>query len=205
MLHASWPLSTLTVTKDRLDLNASLIGTYSFMPDQVISIEPYGGIPLIGRGIRINHTVLNYNESVIFFSFKDPKEIIEQIRGTGFLDQTSSTISNDVKNEVMERQKQGRFPIKVPVAVTIIVIWILLFFIDGINYLRNEQNPFPFGNGVLISIGFILILSTLTLFSSGFRKFVLKEGRDIKEVNRFLYFLILICGFTLMVLLFAQR
>jgi len=48
MLHAVWPFATLTVTNERLDLNASLIGTYSFTADQIISIEPYGQI-LLGR------------------------------------------------------------------------------------------------------------------------------------------------------------
>jgi len=41
MLHASWPFATLTVTNERLDLNASLIGTYSFTADQLFH-EPYG-------------------------------------------------------------------------------------------------------------------------------------------------------------------
>jgi len=205
LLHAGWPFSRLTVTKDRLDLSASLIGTFSFTRDQIISIEPCGVIPMINRGIRIHHTVVNYSERIIFSCAMAPEKIIEEIRNTGFLDQPPSAINPQLKSQVMEQQKQGGFPIRVPVAVSIVVIWITLFFIDGINYLRNEQNPFPFGNGILMAIGFLLIVSTLTLFSKDFRKLILKEGRNIKEINRFLYFLILLCGFMLMIILISQR
>ncbi|MBS1599702.1 MAG: hypothetical protein JST75_15860 [Bacteroidetes bacterium] len=205
LLHASWPFSRLTVTKDRLDLSASLIGTFSFTRDQIISIEPCGVIPLLNRGIRINHTVVNYNERIIFTCGMAPEKIIEKIRESGFMDQPASAIDPQIKNDVMEQQKQGGFPIKVPVAISVVVIWITLFFIDGINYLRNEQNPFPFGKGILLAIGFLLIVSTLTLFSRGFQKMILKDVRDIKEVNRFLYFVIMLCGFMLIVIFISQR
>src|SRR5882724_672079 len=205
MLHASWPFATLTVTNERLDLNASLIGTYSFTPDQIISIEPYGQILLGSWGIRINHTVTNYNEIVIFSAFKDPNEIIAEIKKTGFLDRASSTINQEVKAEVLERQKQGRFPIRVSVAITIALVWIVLVFVDIIRGFQNEGNGFPYGNGILIAIGFLLIVSTLALFSKDFRKYILKEGRDIKEIDKFLYFLILFCGFMLVAMVLARK
>jgi len=202
MLHASWPFATLTVTNERLDLNASLIGTYSFTADQIISIEPYGQILLGGRGIRINHTVTNYNEKVIFSAFKDPNEIIAEIRKTGFLD---SKINNEVKNQVIERQKQGRFPIRLPIAIGIILIWNILFIIDFVDFFKDRKPGLPLANGALMAIGFVLIISTLTLFSKNFSKFILKEGRDIKEIDKFLYFIILLCGFMLFVMLMIRQ
>ncbi len=204
MLHAGWPMSSLTVTKDRLDINASLIGTYSFTPDQVVSIEPFGQIPLT-KGVKINHTVLTYNEKIIFFSFKDPNEIIDEIKKTGFLDRRSFAISNEVKEQVMEKQRQPRFPIRISGVVTVLLIWILFFLLDAVGLIKSKHGPLPLGNGALMAIGFLLIVSTLTLFSKEFRKFVLKEGRDVKEINRFLYLLILMCGFILFMILLVQQ
>jgi len=68
MANATWPFATLKANKDRLELNATIIGTLVFKPNDIISIEPYGLIPFIGRGIRINHRVDKYKSKVIFWT-----------------------------------------------------------------------------------------------------------------------------------------
>jgi hypothetical protein len=88
MTNATWPLATLIVTKDKLILKAFMVGKYSFSKEDVISIEPYYDIPFIGRGIKINHKVIQYKGKVIFWSFKNPTEIINDIMLVGFLNNT---------------------------------------------------------------------------------------------------------------------
>ena len=39
----------IIVNKDRLELNASIIGNLVFQPSDIISIEPYSMIPIIGQ------------------------------------------------------------------------------------------------------------------------------------------------------------
>ena len=71
--NATYPFANLYVDKEILKLNASIIGNLIFEPKDIISIEPYVSIPLIGQGIKINHRVEKYNSKVIFWTFKRPK------------------------------------------------------------------------------------------------------------------------------------
>ena len=48
--------------RDQLELNATLIGRYTFTPAQIIAIEKYTTTPLLGWGIRIKHNVASYPE-----------------------------------------------------------------------------------------------------------------------------------------------
>lgn len=66
MARANMPFATLNVTVNKLELNASIIGTLVFQPKDIISIEPYG--IFAGQGIKINHTVSGYNKKVIFWT-----------------------------------------------------------------------------------------------------------------------------------------
>ena len=195
MANATWPFASLQVTKDRLELNATIIGNLVFRPSDIISIEPYSGF--ISNGLKINHNVPKYNEKVIFWTFKNTNEVINQIRQTGFLDNISNTESLTDDNIIMERQKQGGFPIKIPFAIVVIVVWNILFLFDFLEFFKGNSEGLPLGNGVKMALGFVLVTSILTLISSGFRKIVLKEGRELKDISKFLYFIIFICAFML--------
>ena len=195
--NATWPFATLKVNKNRLDLNTGIIGNLSFSPRDIISIEPYFMIPIIGQGIKINHRVSKYSKKVIFWTFKNPNDVINQIKQTGFLNNISDS-DNSTNNEIIkERQKQGGFPFKTPFAITVVVIWNILFLIDFINFSKNNEK-IPFGNGVIMALSFILIISILILVSNQFRKIVLKKGRELKDISRFLYFIIIIAVFMLL-------
>lgn len=85
MTNASYPLATLKVNQDRLELKAALIGKLTFQAVDIISIEPYILIPFIGQGIKIKHNVASYKKQVIFWTFKNPKMLIKQIEATGFI------------------------------------------------------------------------------------------------------------------------
>jgi hypothetical protein len=197
MANATWPFASLKVDKDRLDLNATIVGNLIFKPDDIISIEPYYMIPIIGQGIKINHRIPKYKNKVIFWTFKNPNEVINQIRQTGFLDNTSNPDSLPDNKIIEERQKQGGFPIKIPFAIAVVVIWNILFLLDFLDFFNGNTEGMPLGDGVKMALGFVLITSILTLISSGFRKIVLKEGRELKDISKFLYFIIFICAFML--------
>jgi len=59
--NATIPFATLKVNRDRLELNASIIGNLTFHSSDIVSIEPYTSIPVIGQGLKINHKVSTYN------------------------------------------------------------------------------------------------------------------------------------------------
>src|SRR5690554_6224541 len=130
MANATWPFASLKVTNDRLDLNATIVGNLVFKPEDIISIEPYYMIPIIGQGIKINHRLPKYKEKVIFWTFKNPNEVIGQIKQTGFFPNTLTTDRKDDSEIIAGRQKQGGFPVKIPFAIGIVFIWNILFIMD---------------------------------------------------------------------------
>ena len=76
-VNASWPFARLTVSADKLAL-ASL-GTYEFSPLQVVSVEPYGSIPLLSSGIRIIHNRADYPEKIIFWCMGNRSRVLAEI------------------------------------------------------------------------------------------------------------------------------
>ncbi|WP_374163850.1 hypothetical protein [Arcticibacter sp. MXS-1] len=191
--NVTWPFAQLKVNSNRLELSASIIGDFIFGPSDVILIEPYQVLPLIGQGIRIRHKVGKYDEKIIFWTFQDPAELIIKIWETGFL--TPGSIPAPVESiepEVMEKQAQGGFPIKKSIAVGVVVVWNLLFLIDLIVFLSSGKAGRPLGYGALSALGMVIAISVALLWSSGVREMILKPGRDIEGMKRFLYFIIAI-------------
>lgn len=109
--NATIPFATLKVNKNSLELNASFVGKLTFQPSEIISIEPYVMIPILGQGIKIKHNVSTYNEKVIFWTFKDPNSVIKEIQEMGFLNNENSSTQKNKRTKV-EKQIKGGFPIK---------------------------------------------------------------------------------------------
>lgn len=201
MANATWPFASLKVTKDRLDLNATIVGNLVFKPEDIISIEPYYMIPIIGQGIKINHRIPNYKKEVIFWTFKDPYNVIRQIKQTGFFDNTLTTDRQNDAEIIAERQKQGGFPVRIPFAIGIVAIWNILFIMDFLSFLKGDSEGIPLGNGATVALAIVFLSCLLTLVSKDFRKIVLKEGRELSDISRFLYFLMFISGVMMISLL----
>ena len=192
--NATYPFANLFVDKNVLKINASTVSNLVFQPQDIISIEPYTIIPIVGQGIKINHRRENYKPKVIFWTFKNPNFVINEIKKVGFLGNINSKISFADK-EIIKRQEQGGFPIKKSVAIIFLVLWNILFLSDFLPFfLQNKEEGIPIGNGVKTAIGLLLATSILTLISDGFRKVILKEGRDFNDIKKFVYFVILVSG-----------
>ena len=192
--NATYPFANLFVDKNVLKINASTVSNLVFQPQDIISIEPYTIIPIVGQGIKINHRIENYKPKVIFWTFKNPNFVINEIKKVGFLGDINSKISFADK-EIIKRQEQGGFPIKKSVAIIFLVLWNILFLSDFLPFfLQNKAEGIPIGNGVKTAIGLLLATSILTLISDGFRKVILKEGRDFNDIKKFVYFVILVSG-----------
>jgi len=199
MANASYPFADLYVDKEILKINASIVGNLMFQPKDIISIETYTLIPLIGQGIKINHRIENYNPKVIFWTFKDPNFVIGEIKKTGFLENLDSEISSS-DLEVIRKQKEGGFPLKKSVAVIFIVAWNLLFLSDIISFfLKAETEGSPIGIGINLAVGLIFVSSILAIVSEKFRKIILKENRNFEDIKKFAYFIALISGIMFIV------
>ncbi len=191
--NVTWPFASLHVTETELILNATIVGKLIFTPSDIKSIEVFDYLPFIGQGIKINHHVESYKNHVVFWTFKNPVALIQEIKKTGFLDhQTKSSTENSFK--ISEMQKTGGFPLKLTFAIAVIVLWNLLSFIDMKALIQDGKLLVGFGKGFLLSTGVILLTSLLMLISPGFQKVALKEGREIKDFSKFIYFIMLIVG-----------
>lgn len=200
---ATWPFATLKVDKNKLELNASIIGNLIFRPQDIISITPYSSF--ISSGLKINHRVSNYKSEVIFWALGDePTSLINQIKQTGFFENINSSSIED-NQLIIDRQKSGSFPIKKTVAIFFAVIWNTLLFYDFVCFITSGGKGSPLGNGAIIAFGTILLTSTLLIISKDFCRIVLKEGRTVKDVNRFLYMLMFISVFVLTIIWTLKR
>ena len=85
-INTTLPLATLHVTKSQLSLNSSIDGDLIFKAEDIISIEPFFAIPKLIHGIKINHCLSEYNNDIIFYTFKNPNELIKKIIKIGFWD-----------------------------------------------------------------------------------------------------------------------
>jgi hypothetical protein len=197
MANASFPFATLKVNKDRLELNASIVGNLTFQASDIISIEPYTMIPILGQGIKINHKVSNYKERVIFWTFKDPNSVVRQIQETGFLNNQNMS-EQKIDRTIIEKQAQGGFPIKKGFAIGAVVVWNLLFLSDIISFFLGSKEGNPIGNGILAAIGLLFLTALLSLISADFRRLILKDGRDLSDIKKFAIFAMIISGFMLL-------
>jgi len=198
MMNATWPFAKLLVNKNELRLNASIIGNLSFTPPDIISIEPYTSIPLLGRGIRIYHNVESYSPKVIFWTFSDPGVLIMRIKQTGFINNTVVP-SNNLKEQIGAIRQKSVFPIRIPATIIIVVVWNLLFLHDEFGLLTGKSNIPQFGIGVQLALAMVFLTCILTLISNSFRSLILKADRDIKEIKSFIYFLMFVTGIMLLI------
>lgn len=194
MANASYPFADLYVDKDVLKINASIVGNLVFQPKDIIELKAYRSFPIIGNGIKVIHRIEKYNQDVIFWTFKNPNHVLNEIEKTGFLNNTDGNLS-DSDLEIIKRQNQGGFPIKKPVVIFFVIVWNLLLLSAFIpSFLNSNPTGFHFGIGVNIALGLVFLTSILLVISKNFRKLILKEGREFEDIKKFIYFIILLSG-----------
>jgi hypothetical protein len=193
MFNATWPFATLKVNSSKLELSTGFMGNFVFRSEDISSIEPYGLIPFLGRGIKINHHVKTYNQKIIFWTFGSPHSLIEEIHETTFFDKKKSTIESS-PSETKEQQTSNGLPIKTPIAIAIVIIWNVLLLGDFIIFFKEGTTGSPLGYGTVLATGMIFTITFLLLSSKWARKLILKEGYQIYGLKRSLYFIMVISG-----------
>lgn len=134
---------------------------------------------------------------MIFWTFKDPNSVVQQIKETGFLNNQNST-EQIIDRAIIEKQAKGGFPIKKGFAIGAIVVWNLLFLTDFIPFFLGKTDGFPIGNGVLAAVGLLFLTALLSLISADFRRLIMKEGRELNDIKKFSIFAMIISGFMLL-------
>ncbi len=180
-LNASWPFATLKVS--RSELRVSSFGSYDFSQSQVVSIEPYGSIPFLSSGVRINHNRVDYPVTIIFWCVGNRAKVLSAIQDAGFLPSGKASA------------RAPGFPIRWSVVVAVIVLWNLLFLLDG-SVLRPRSSPGPLALVALLSV---FAIATATRLSAEVQRVFLREGHHVGEIKSFLLLLQLVTGFISLV------
>src|SRR5262245_12783366 len=160
-VNASWPLARLGATSDRLTIEVSLLGSYTFTPEQVSAVERYVLIPVLAWGVRIRHRAPNCPERIIFWSLGDPDSVLRGIRDTGFVPAALVSIS-PVRRGI---------PVRWSAIIGAIIVWNALFtllFIGG-----GHRGPTP--NWLMVVPLFAAFgLSVATLISPSLQRLIMK-------------------------------
>ncbi len=184
--NATWPLAQLLATPDKLTLSIRLLGTYSFTPDQVLSVERYVLIPVLGWGIQIHHNNADCPQHVIFWCLGSPDKVLQGISNSNFLPIASgSTLP-----------RRNGIAIRWSAIVIAVALWNALFFLNSIHASRVPPHPGPF---VLAPLLFAFALFVGTLTSPRLQGIILKPGRSIGEIRPFLRLLAFISGLLLVI------
>lgn len=184
-MNATWPFARLQVGPRSLVLNATLLGRYEFSPDQVVGIEKYTFIPILGWGIRISHNVMDYPKKIVFWCLGHPDSLIRRIHDSGF-----------VARGVMDETVVNRgFPVRWQAIIAIVILWNVLLGLD--MHGDNPSRP-----GILtLSALLLLFLGSVGIWRVDFlRCIIMKPGRSPQEIKAWLYLLAFISG--LMCILF---
>lgn len=193
-VNYTWPLATLDCDANQICVTTSMFGLfetgrYRLTRDQVVSIAPYGIIPVLGDGIRIRHTASDVPEKIIFWC--NPDSTLKAIANAGFT-------SGGRADEASSGGKARGFPLRIVPIVVVVAIWnaliILQVFGDG------SPNAFP-GPFTLAAVAFLFGTAVTALRLPGFQTLLMKPGRSFEEVRP--VFLLLTVISSLMLLVFT--
>ena len=177
-VSASWPLATLTANATSLAL-ASL-GTYTFAPSDIVSLEPYGSIPFLSSGIQIQHNRKDYPKTVIFWCVGRSRErVLEEIADTGFR----------AVGQPIARAPGIAF--RWSTILIAIILWNALFLLDRSATGRQPHQPGPF---IPIALMLAFVAATATRVWIPFQRLVLRKGHEVSEVKSFLVLLQIVTG-----------
>ncbi len=163
-MKGSWPLAELEVEASSLRIRGFLLGDHRFQPEDVLSFEPAGIIPILGRGIRVVHRRDDIPKTVVFYHFLGPSGLVDRIGREGFRP------AGRALGPLREHEADGN-PFKRSVAIGGVIAWNVLFLADIV------RGVFP-GVGILVALWGGALSAILTLTNARFRARVLREGHS---------------------------
>jgi hypothetical protein len=99
--NATIPLAKLTVSQSEIELSVPIFrplieSHYLFPAKDVTAVKRYVLIPFLGWGIQIKHCIHKYPEHVVFWTFRNPNQLLEAILKTGFRAEAQKAVQPDI-------------------------------------------------------------------------------------------------------------
>ncbi|RMG72203.1 MAG: hypothetical protein D6722_05825 [Bacteroidetes bacterium] len=181
-MNATWPFAKLRARADLLTLQVNLLGTFHFQPSEVVALQPYTQIPVLGEGVRIVHRKAGYKQKIIFWTFGNPRAVIAAIEATGF---RAGGVDGDLDPATLQalQQQEGQ-PFRPGALLLLFALWLVPFFgfVSGLAPGELPGGPVP-----ALAFAVMPLFSLLCLSVPGFARRVLKPGRTIEEVRLVLW------------------
>jgi len=169
---ASWPLAKLRISRGELVLSIGMLGEYRFKPGDVVAVEQVGVVPIIGRGVRIEHRREDVAERVIFYSWGSPRRILDALERCGFQP------SADPHDMPVSRG----WPLRIPFVVGAGILWNLLFLIDR-PWERASDGEFVWGPGIFAALGLVFLGTQLIRTWTPLQRVALNGPRALERIE----------------------
>lgn len=190
-MNATWPLASLSVTRDELRIKAVLIPPYVFAPKDVVRIEPVGRIRYPASGLRIVHVRKDLPAKVVFWCTGSREQLAKDIVATGF------------KPAASERDLPVRsnMPFRWSFAIGVLLFWNVMFFLDlaGLQLLSGVPaselafaGRHPLGVLSLTATVLITLLALALPHAPALQRLALKPEHDVAEVKALLRLIVII-------------
>ena len=181
-VNATSPLATLSASSTKLAVSGLFVGSYAFEPNDVVTLEVFGSIPILARGLRIVHKRTDYPATVIFWPLRNPHRVIEDIRLAGFLPAASLPTVG----------KRSGMPFRWVAVMMFVLVWNGLFLLDGFVPWNEPRLLGPF---VQLALALVFAFTVAVQRSTIVQGWLLKPGRSILEVRPFVILLQVVSGF----------
>jgi hypothetical protein len=181
-INASWPFASLSAGPDGLTLRVLFFGAYAFRPEEVVKVERYTILPIVGWGVRIHHLKADYPEKMIFWCLGSPDSVLRGIESAGFQPKSPPGIVPSLRTS----------PVRWVTIVLGIILWNALIGFD----LWQTRRP---GLGAFVALSLVFFGSTAVWWLLPVRWAVMKPGRSPQEIRHWLNLLTLVSGFMLAV------
>ena len=168
-VNTSYPLVKLTCNRRRLALGS--LPTHEFTPEQVVSIRQHGSIPLIGKGLPIEHNRLDYPAQVVFLRIGSRQRVLDEIARVGF-----------IPSGVAVERARG-MPFRWTFAIACVLLWNIGFLVDVHGPFRRGDAVVPFGPGVVATLAALFVLATGIKASARLQRVALAPGHVVREVR----------------------
>lgn len=164
-MNATLPLATLSLSAHGLNLK-SVIGSFSFAPEDVVRVDRVMWFPLLASGVRIVHVREDIAERVIFWHLT-PGRVLSALSASGFTPKADAA-------EMPVR----RFPFRIPFLVGAVLLWNLIplaLDFDGENLVA--------GFGMLTTLGLAALTALSILLPTPMRRLALHDPNNVRRVT----------------------
>ncbi|MGM0934620.1 MAG: hypothetical protein ACQEWD_14370 [Bacteroidota bacterium] len=132
--NLTFPFASLNISKEKLELKNTGFQNLIFYPEDILNIEEVYYFPFIAQGIKIKHNNPGYAKNIIFWSYNDPKKIIQTIQNKELLKDTRDKTLNTEKSTSLKKEKFTISPIVIISVFALVLFGAVMLYNSSTKY-----------------------------------------------------------------------